>query len=140
MPSTSDYLIVGAVAAIVTLITTPLVAAFARRVGWVVQPDDRRVHTTPTPDVGGIAMFAGFAAALGVAWQLDSFSMLFARNSEPLGVLLAAVVVFGVGLFDDVHEISAPAKVTGTVVGGLILVWFGVTMYFFRVPFLDVFT
>jgi len=29
--------------------------------------------------------------------------------------------------------------VTGTVVGGMILVWFGVTMYYFRVPFLDVF-
>ena len=34
---------------------------------------------------------------------------------------------------------SAPAKVTGTVVAGLVLVWFGVTMYYFRVPFLDVF-
>lgn len=140
MPSTTDYLIVGAVAAFVTLVTTPLVTSFARRVGWVVQPDERRVHTTPTPDVGGIAMFVGFAAALFVAWQMDSFSEVFTRNSEPLGVLLAAIVVFGVGLVDDVHELSAPAKVTGTVIGGLILVWFGVTMYYFRVPFLDVFT
>ena len=106
----------------------------------MVEPDDRRVHSTPTPDVGGIAMFLGFVAALAVAWQMDSFAELFTRNSEPLGVLLAAIVVFGVGLIDDIHELSAPAKVTGTVVGGLILVWFGVTMYYFRVPFLDVFT
>src|SRR6478735_3262544 len=140
MPSTTDYLIVGAVAALVTLAATPLVARFARRIGWVVQPDERRVHTEATPDVGGIAMFAGFVAALAFAWQMDSFRELFTRNSEPLGVLLAAIVVFGVGLFDDVHEISAPAKVTGTVIGGLILVWSGVTMYYFRVPFLDVFT
>jgi UDP-GlcNAc:undecaprenyl-phosphate GlcNAc-1-phosphate transferase len=139
MPSTTDYLVVGAVAALVTLALTPLVARIARRIGWVVQPDARRIHTSPTPDVGGIAMFLGFAAALGVAWQMDSFSQLFAHNSEPIGVLAAAAVVFAVGLIDDIHPISPPAKVTGTVIGGLILTWFGVTMYFFRVPFLDVF-
>src|SRR5688572_22594269 len=100
MPDTTDYLIVGAVAAFVTLVTTPIVAGFARRRGWVVQPDARRVHTMPTPDVGGIAMFLGFVAALGVAWQMDSFNSVFQRNSEPLGVLVAAVIVFGVGLID----------------------------------------
>ena len=70
---------------------------------------------------------------------MDRFDPLFQSNSEPLGVLLAAMVVFGTGLADDIWELSAPAKVTGTVVGGMILVWFGVTMYYFRVPFLDVF-
>jgi UDP-GlcNAc:undecaprenyl-phosphate GlcNAc-1-phosphate transferase len=138
MPDTTDYLIVGAVAAFVTLVTTPIVGAIARRVGWVVQPDDRRVHTMPTPDVGGIAMFLGFVAALGVAWQMESFDAVFQRNSEPLGVLVAAVIVFGVGLIDDIKELSAPAKATGIVLGALVLVWFGVTMYYFRVPFLDV--
>ena len=34
---------------------------------------------------------------------------------------------------------SAPAKVTGTVVAGLALVCFGVTMYYFRLPFVGVF-
>jgi UDP-GlcNAc:undecaprenyl-phosphate/decaprenyl-phosphate GlcNAc-1-phosphate transferase len=139
MPDTTDYLIVGAVAAFVTLVTTPIVGAFARRVGWVVQPDERRVHTSPTPDVGGIAMFLGFVSALGVAWQMDTFDAVFQRNSEPLGVLLAAVIVFGVGLIDDIKELSAPAKATGIVLGALVLVWFGVTMYNFRVPFLGAF-
>jgi UDP-GlcNAc:undecaprenyl-phosphate GlcNAc-1-phosphate transferase len=139
MPDTTDYLIVGAVAAFVTLVTTPLVGLLARRVGWVVQPDERRVHTMPTPDVGGIAMFLGFVAALGVAWQMDRFDEVFQRNSEPLGVLLAAVIVFGVGLIDDIKELSAPAKATGIVLGALVLVWFGVTMYNFRVPFLGAF-
>lgn len=139
MPDTTDYLIVGAVAALVTTITTPLVGWGARRLGWVVEPDERRVHTKATPDVGGIAMFIGLAAALFAARTMGSFDVLFRGNSEPLGVLLAATVIFAVGLIDDVRELSAPAKVTGTVIAGLVLVWQGVTMYYFRVPFQDVF-
>ncbi|NCW91495.1 MAG: undecaprenyl/decaprenyl-phosphate alpha-N-acetylglucosaminyl 1-phosphate transferase, partial [Acidimicrobiia bacterium] len=40
---------------------------------------------------------------------------------------------------DDIRDISPPAKVTGVVVAAVALVWFGVTMFQFRVPFLDVF-
>lgn len=133
-----DHLLVGAVAAGATFATTPLVGWFARRRGWVYEPNERSVHTEPMPDVGGIAMLVGFLAALATAWALPAFDPLFANNSEPLGLLIAAVVVFGVGLLDDVIDIPPPAKVTGIVVGGLALVWFGVTMYYFRVPFLDV--
>jgi len=133
------YLVVGAVAALVTFALTPLVAWFAHRVGWVVAPDERRVHTRTTPDVGGIAMFGGFLAAMGVAWSMGRFRPLFADNSEALGIVLACTLVFAVGLVDDVRELSAPAKVTGIVVAGIVLVIFGVTMYYFRVPFLDVF-
>ena len=139
MPDTAGYLFIGAVAAIVTFIATPLTVRLALRRGWVVAPDERRVHQVPTPHVGGIAMFLGFVVALALAWRMGRFSPIFDNNSEPMGVLLAALVIFGTGLVDDVREISSPAKVTGTVVAGLFLVWFGVTMFYFRVPFVDVF-
>jgi len=138
--NTTGYLIVGAVAFLVTFVSTPIVVLFARRFGLVVEPDERRVHTRPTPDVGGIAMFAGFLAAMFIASKMGRFGELFAsNNSEPLGVVLACSAVFAVGLIDDIHEISAPAKIAGTVVGGVLLVVFGVTMFFFRVPLWDVF-
>ena len=44
-------------------------------------------------------------------------------------------IIVAVGLWDDIKGMSAPAKVTATVVAGLALVWFGVTMYYFRLPF-----
>ena len=139
MPDTAGYLFIGAVAAIVTFIATPLTVRLALRRGWVVAPDERRVHQVPTPDVGGIAMFLGFVVALALAWRMGRFSPIFNNNSEPMGVLLAALVIFATGLVDDVREISSPAKVTGTVIAGLFLVWFGATMFYFRVPFVDVF-
>lgn len=139
MPDTAGYLFIGAVAAIVTFIATPLTVRLALRRGWVVAPDERRVHQVPTPHVGGIAMFLGFIVALALAWRMGRFSPIFNNNSEPMGVLLAALVIFATGLVDDVREISSPAKVTGTVIAGLFLVWFGATMFYFRVPFVDVF-
>jgi UDP-GlcNAc:undecaprenyl-phosphate GlcNAc-1-phosphate transferase len=139
MPGTGAYLVIGAVAALVTFVTTPVVVRVARRMGWVVQPDPRRVHKVATPDVGGIAMFVGFAVAFGVARLWGAFDPLFARNSEPLGVLLAAALMFLIGFVDDVREISAPAKVVGTVAVGAVLVYYGVTMFYFRVPLIDVY-
>lgn len=139
MPDTAAYLLIGGCAALVTFVLTPVVGAVARRMGWMAAPDERRVHLSPTPDVGGLAMFAGFAVALFVAWQLDSFEVLFSRNSELLGVLIAGGVMALLGFFDDIRDLSGPAKITGTVLAALVLVWFGVTMFYFRVPFLDVF-
>lgn len=137
-PVVSDYLAIGAVAAIVTFASTPVVRVVARWLGWVAQPNARSVHTAPVANVGGLAMFAGFAAALTVAWQLDRFEVLFANNSEPVGIFLAAFVMFLVGLADDVYDLPPPAKVTGTVVAALVLWQFGATMFYFRVPFYDV--
>ncbi len=139
MPDTAGYLFIGVIAALVTFVSTPFVVRLATRMNWVVEPDERRVHKVPTPDVGGIAMFLGFIVALAIAWKMGRFSPVFDNNSEPLGVLLAAILIFATGLVDDIREISSPAKVTGTVIAGLVLVYFGATMFYFRVPFLDVF-
>ncbi len=139
MPSTGDYLIIGAIACVATFAATPLVGALARWRGWLYEPNDHTVHTSPMPAIGGLAMFVGLVAALVAARFLDRFDVLFARNSEPQGVLIAAALIVALGLLDDIRGISAPAKVTGTVIAGMALVWFGVTMYYFRLPFLGVF-
>ena len=43
--------------------------------------------------LGGAAMFAGFLVAMAVASQLGQFHEIFADDTEPLGLLLAAAVV-----------------------------------------------
>lgn len=138
MGDTTGYLIVGLCAMTVTFLTTPVVRAVARVKNWVAIPDERKVHTVPTPDVGGMAMFAGVICALLLAWNMDRFSALFDGNSELLGVLLGAMVVLGIGVMDDIREVSAPARVFGVIVTGMILVTAGVTMFYFRIPFLGV--
>jgi UDP-GlcNAc:undecaprenyl-phosphate/decaprenyl-phosphate GlcNAc-1-phosphate transferase len=134
VPTTGSYLIIGLVAGGTTFLLTPLVGRLARWRGWLYEPNDRTVHTKPIPAFGGLAMYGGFLVALTVARLMDRFDPLFARNSEPQGVLVGMTIIVAVGLWDDVKGMSAPAKVTGTVLAGLALVWFGVTMYYFRLP------
>lgn len=139
MPSLLDYLIIGFVAAGVTFAATPLVSIVAIRRGWVAQPNDRSVHTSAIPNVGGIAMLLGLLFALAVAQSLGRFEALFDGNIEQIGVVLAALVIAIVGFLDDTRDLAPPAKVTGIVVAAMVLTWFGATMYYFRVPYLDVF-
>jgi UDP-GlcNAc:undecaprenyl-phosphate/decaprenyl-phosphate GlcNAc-1-phosphate transferase len=129
-----DYLIVGLVAAFVTWLLTYPVRRLAVRYSIIVVPDERRVHERPTPTVGGAAMFGGLLVAMCVASQLHGFSQVFRGNSEPLGLVLGAAVIFAVGTFDDLRDMSPPAKMSGQVLAGTVLYFFGVTMLYFRLP------
>jgi UDP-GlcNAc:undecaprenyl-phosphate GlcNAc-1-phosphate transferase len=138
MPDVGAYGLVLAVVAGVTMATTPLVRLVARRLGAVVRPDERRVHDRPTPTLGGMAMLVGFLVGMGVAAQLDAFSAVFTGTTEPLGLVVAAVVMFAVGFIDDLVEVSAPAKLAGTVLAASILVLAGISILNFRVPFVGI--
>ena len=65
MPGVVPHLIVGAVAALATAAATPMVRRFAIGSGLVVAPDERNVHTAPTPSLGGTAMLVGLLAGNG---------------------------------------------------------------------------
>jgi UDP-GlcNAc:undecaprenyl-phosphate/decaprenyl-phosphate GlcNAc-1-phosphate transferase len=144
VPAGSGYLIVGGVAAGATFVLTPMVRWWAIRIGRVTPPDHRSVHLDPTPSIGGVAMFGGMLAALAAATQMDRFDS-YLRGYEVLGIAVAGSIVFGVGFVDEWRKgtpragrsvgISAPAKLSGVVLAGIVLVLAGVTMWYFRVPF-----
>ena len=139
MTSLASYRIIGLIAAAATAGSMPFVIRIAKRQGWMATPDERRMHPVPTPDVGGIGMFVGILAAVVAASLLGDFDQLFQDSTEIIGVLVASAIIFGLGILDDIRDVSPPAKVTGIVVAAVALVWFGVTMFQFRLPFLDVF-
>ncbi|HEV2361900.1 MAG TPA: MraY family glycosyltransferase, partial [Acidimicrobiales bacterium] len=132
-----DYLIVFAVAAVGTFALTFPVRLIAVRIGAVVHPDERRVHPRPTPTIGGSAMFIAFLAAMAVASRLGGFGDVFKQSSEPLGIVVGATAMYVVGLVDDLRDMSAPAKVAGQVLAAMCLYFLGVTMYWFKIPFVS---
>ena len=135
MASMTDYLIVGAIAAVVTLLLTPLTRVLAFRVGAVASPSARKVHSSPTPSLGGLAMLGGVGAGLLAAWTMGTFDAVFRSFTDIAGVVLAALIIFTVGVADDIREVSAPAKVAGIVLAGVVLALAGVSVLWFRVPF-----
>ena len=79
------------------------VVAWCGAQGMVAGLEERRVHSTPTPHGGGLVLVAlGVPAGLGVVW---GFQLPYGWFLTAL--LLASVVVAGVGYLDDKHEISA---------------------------------
>jgi UDP-GlcNAc:undecaprenyl-phosphate GlcNAc-1-phosphate transferase len=136
-PPSSAYAIVFGVAFGLTLVLTPLAAWLARRVGALAQPDERRVHEVPTPYFGGLAMILGLLGALVVAWRLDGFETVFDTSLAPtVGITIGAVIACLVGTLDDVRPVSPPAKMSGLVLAGSALYYFGAAMAIFPLPFL----
>jgi UDP-GlcNAc:undecaprenyl-phosphate GlcNAc-1-phosphate transferase len=131
------YGVVLLVAALTTWALTPVVRRFAVGIGAVVRPDPRRVHTVPTPTLGGAAMFVGFLVAMAVASRIPQFKAVFHGTSEPLGVVLAAGAMFVVGALHDTRDVSPPAKLAGQVFAASILSLLGVEMFYFRIPLAD---
>ena len=127
------YLIVFAVAAVASYLATPIVRRIAQRVAMDV-PDDRKVHLEPTPRLGGLAMFVGFLAAIGVAWLLPDFRELFRESTEPLAVLGGATVVLIIGCIDDIRPLKAPTKFAGHILAAAVLVLGGVQIVYFWLP------
>jgi UDP-GlcNAc:undecaprenyl-phosphate/decaprenyl-phosphate GlcNAc-1-phosphate transferase len=120
---------------VVTFTATFVVRRLAVRFAIIVLPDERRVHERPTPTVGGAAMYLGLLVSIVVASQIPGLNPLFRGSSDPIGLVLAASVIFTVGMVDDLREMSPPAKLSGQIVAGTVLYLFGISMLYFRVPF-----
>jgi len=135
MRSSWSLAVVFAAAALTTFLLTPVAIRVARKVGAVVPPGDRRVHTEPTPTLGGIAMFGGLAAGLAAAASRSSFDAIFTSRSTIAGIVGAAGVMWVSGLVDDLREVSAPAKLASMVLAGSVLVMSGTQIINVPIPF-----
>jgi UDP-GlcNAc:undecaprenyl-phosphate GlcNAc-1-phosphate transferase len=129
------YLAVAVVGAVITLIANRPARNISLRIGYTAQPDERKVHQHVTPYGGGAAMLVGFCVALIFAFLIPSLRHVITSSHEMLGVLLAAGVIFVVGVLDDFREMSAPAKVAGQFLAASILYFSGATMYQLKLPF-----
>jgi UDP-GlcNAc:undecaprenyl-phosphate GlcNAc-1-phosphate transferase len=122
---------------------TPLIRRMAFKVGVFDQPDDdRRVHTQPTPRLGGIAIYLGFMLALFTTLNFaltHSFVIHHYLDTPDLahviGLLFGGTLMLGVGLWDDVMSMRARDKFVAQFVVALVaVVMYGFTIQQMKVP------
>lgn len=112
MRSIGYALLAMVIAAAVALATTPLVKMLAGKVGAVDIPkDNRRMHDHPIPRLGGLAIFLGFLIAVLLLIPLDT---------PKKGMLLGAVIIVILGVFDDIHALPALPKFIVQIIAALI--------------------
>lgn len=116
------YLIVLAAGTLLSLLFTPLVTAAALAIGLVDAPGGRKVHLVSVPRVGGIAVLLAASLALaGVMWLHPASPGL--PILAPLAPILAgAVLVFSIGLIDDVRGLPVwPRLTVQALAAGLVM-------------------
>ena len=124
MPMTIESigLVAGAlaVALLLSLITTPIVKSLAQKWGAVDVPkDNRRMHDHPIPRMGGLAIFFGFVLSV-----ILFLPFLGEEGLDPQvrGMLLGAVVIVVLGIFDDIYALPALPKLIVQIVAAIIAV------------------
>lgn len=89
---------------------------------------ERDVHSTPTPRLGGVAMFFGILAAFIVASQVPWFHLVFAKPGQVIAILVAALIIVLIGVADDIWDLDWLTKLSGQIIAAGILVWQGVQL------------
>ncbi len=142
-------LLCGATALSATL--TEGARCLALRWGVLDHPAGRKIHHHPTPLLGGAAIVATFyivtlagAAVvagtdrLGVEWLRVALERLLGPEGErkAIGILAGGLLMFLLGVVDDLKALRPKWKLAGQVAISLLTVWFGVRaeLFIFRDP------
>ena len=130
-------LLVGSLALVTSVMLTPLVRGAALRWTRLSVASTERWHSRPTPSLGGIAIFVGFAVAL-VAQMLLSTGDLSIREVSVLavvplthrdGLLIAAIMIFVLGLVDDLVQLRPSTKLVGQLAAASVLLMSGIGVW-----------
>jgi len=123
------YVLVALVSGAVTFGLSILIYRLSMRYRLYPRIRERDVHQRPTPRLGGIAMFVGMTAAMGVASLLPAFGLVFAEPGRIIGLGAAAVIMVVVGAADDVWDLDWTVKLAAQVLAAGVLAWQGIQLY-----------
>ena len=108
---------------IITVALSPLAILIARRMGLLDIPGSaaHKQYLRPTPLAGGIAL----ALSLGVSTLIFH---LYDKDISPL--LLAVIIIFIFGLWDDAKGLAAVVKLVGQISASIFLIASDVSVHF----------
>lgn len=102
---------------------TPLVKKIAMAKGIYDKPGHRKVHETKMPTMGGVAMYLAFISAMFAAFFLAPNEMRgFLVSSKYIGLYLGAIIIVGLGVYDDIKGMNAKFKLVVQILVAAILI------------------
>lgn len=121
-----------ACAATASFFMTPLVRMLSLRLGVLDAPSSAvKTHKEPTPVFGGVAIYLGFMATMGMLRLTTSFPTGTLYNLRAL--VLGGTLVFLLGLVDDLkrpHGLDYKPKFVVQILAALALIVFGLRIRF----------
>lgn len=129
------YLSTFLIALSVTLFATPFIQRSAVRIGAVDEPNERKIHSTAIPRLGGVGIFLGFSAALLVALVFAGFLGRGLEMKHMVGILISSLLMLALGVADDMRGLSAWTKLIAQIAIASVAVFFGIEITFVSNPF-----
>jgi len=149
------YLIVSSL--LLSLILVPIAKKFAIRWNIHDQPGERKIHHTPKPYLGGVAIFLSFIIVLlgnlvlflilkdqasiqsNFPFLVAQYSLLIKVWPKLAAILIGASIIVVVGVIDDINStlISPKLKLLLQAIAAIIVVYFGVRISFFPLDWMD---
>ncbi|NUW41499.1 glycosyltransferase family 4 protein [Nonomuraea rhodomycinica] len=131
-----EYLFMALIAAAVTYLLVPLVRRFAIRIGAAPEIRERDVHTTPTPRLGGLAMYGGLVAGLLVASELAHTGQALneAEGRPVMALIIAGGLITVTGFLDDWWGMDPFIKLAGQIAAAGVLVYFDLRLVYIPLP------
>lgn len=127
----STYIVVFAGVLLLAVVGTPLARKLGLRLNMIDQPDPtRKVHTIPTPRLGGVAIFLSTLIVTLLLGERYNVSQL-------AGILIGATLMSFMGLWDDRFSLPAGIKLVGQFVALGLLVITGVSIRVLPHPLLN---
>ncbi|OGS06848.1 MAG: hypothetical protein A2270_11800 [Elusimicrobia bacterium RIFOXYA12_FULL_51_18] len=115
------------IAFLACLVLSPVSVWLAWRIGAVDLPAPRKVHFSPIPRIGGLAVYAAFMLTILRNLQF---------NVEVWGIMLGGSIIFVLGFMDDWKQLSACSRLFWQVIAALTVTLFGLHLTFLlKLPF-----
>src|SRR6476660_7538883 len=113
-----NIILSAVLAFIITFFAIPVIIQIAKSKKLFDEPDERKVHKAVIPTLGGLGIFAGFiiATLMGVPSHIPNELQYF---------IAAVMVIFFLGIKDDILVLSATKKFIGQLVAAGIIIRFG---------------
>lgn len=105
-----------------TFALTPASIVLGMQWGFVDQPSERKIHGTPTPRIGGLAVYLGFVGAILVNSILEDWMA---------AILVAGSLLLVVGILDDARELPAWSKLVAQLAAAGLVVYSGKVLSLF---------
>jgi len=110
----------------ISAVATPLVLKWATKLQLFDLPGGRHLHASPTPRLGGLAIYLSI---------LVTALVLLGLTPQLFGVYLGMTIVFVLGYLDDRYSLPPILKLSGQILAASVLVLFGNTITNLTNPF-----
>ena len=119
------------IALAITFVLVPVIRKWAIASGHYDAPGERKIHKYPVPRLGGVAIWLGFMLALGIIALLKWETTLGAAMP---GILLGGLIIFILGLLDDLKNLSPYVKLAVQFIAALTAFSLGVEVTSLDLP------